>query len=308
MKKIVEKIEKKIDSPGIAKKLAAGLSASEINSLFIEVFNEKSRQLSAPEILFQFRNNRFVKPAVVNPAGYKELEINWLKKAEEINFTPIQLSPLTPFGTCSSVAPVDQNNIVTALRGTEIVSDATNVLALKMADEFREEIQNRLIKYCTTHRHVRAQSFDNPLFAAHFGLFCMASGGYDNGDFSFETENIKDHINFYLAQLSSAFDKKNIVVKVELDYKNENMNNKLKDMLNYFHNDFKIIFINKDDGNNYYQLCRFRINLNYKDNEINLADGGLVDWTQKLLQNKKSRYLISAIGLELLYKINEGMI
>ena len=308
MRKIVEKIEEKIGSSEIVKKLADNLSSSEFNSLFMEILNEKSQKLPPSEVLYQFQNNRFVIPSIVNPVNYKELEIDWLKSAEKIGFTPIQLSPLTQFGTCSSVAYVDQNNIVSALRGTEIVYDATNVLALKIANEFKNIKQKKLIKYCTSHRHVRAQSFSNPLFSAHFGLFCMATGGYDAGNFSFEIENLNDHINFYLNHLSSTFAPKDIILKVELDDKNEHMNNKLKETLNYIHNEFKINFIKKDKENNYYQLCRFRIYLNYKNNEINLADGGLVDWTQKLLQNKKSKYLISAVGLELIYKINEGLV
>ncbi len=34
-----------------------------------------------------------------------------------------------------------------------------------------------------------------------------------------------------------------------------------------------------------------------------LVDGGLTDWTQKLIANKKERLLISAVGTELLAKI-----
>ena len=307
MNKIVERIEKKIGSPGTVEKLADRLSNSEINSLFMEIFKKKSQRLTSSEILFQFQNNRFVFPAVVNPVSYKEFEIDWLKSAERIGFTSIQLSPLTQFGTCSSVAPVDQNNIVSAIRGTEIVSDATNVLALNIACEFRKEKQNRPIKYCTTHRHVRAQSINNPLFSAHFGLFCMVTGGYDTGNFSFEIENLKEHINFYLNQLLSIFGSKDLILKIEVEDKNENLNYKLKEQLNNIRNDIKIIFIKMEDENNYYQLCRFKIYLNYKNNEVNLADRGLVDWTQRLLQNKKHRYLISAVGLELIYKLNEGL-
>lgn len=308
MNKIVNKIEKGIDSTGLVEKLVNSLSNSEINSLFMEILNGRSKKIAPSEVLSQFQKNRFVIPSIVNPVNYKELEIDWLKDAEKIGFTPIQLSPLTQFGTCSSVAPVDQNTIVSALRGTEIISDATNVLALKIADEFKKTKQNKPIRFCTTHRHVRAQSFNNPLFSAHFGLFCMATGGYDTGSFSFETANLKEHINFYLNQLLSTFDSKDIILKIELTDKNENLNNRLREELDNVQKDIKTIFINKGIGNNYYQFCRFRIYLNYKSNEINLADGGLVDWTQKLLQNKKSRYLISAVGLELLYKINAAVV
>lgn len=33
------------------------------------------------------------------------------------------------------------------------------------------------------------------------------------------------------------------------------------------------------------------------------ADGGYTDWTQRLSGNRKERFLISGLGLELLFKI-----
>jgi hypothetical protein len=308
MSKIIEKIERKIGLPGIAEQIADKLSNSEISSLIMEVYANAAKKLTPPEILNHFQNNRFTFPSVVNLLSYMEYETNWLKSGEENDFKVIQLSPLAPLGTCSAVAPVDQNNIVSALRGTEIVSDATNVLALRIADEFNNEKQNKLIKYCTTHRHVRAQSFTNPLFSAHFGLFCMATGGLDTGGYSFELENVKEHIDFYLKQLSKEYDRKDIILKIELKEENAIFNNKLEMVLEDIPDEIKIEYNDQGKGNNYYQLCRFRIFLNYKGDELNLADGGFVDWTQKLLGNKKHRYLISAAGLELICKINSGIV
>ncbi len=308
MNKIVKKIEKKIGLPGITQQIANKLSNSELNSLIMEVYANTAKKLTPPEILNHFQNNRFTFPSIVNPLSYKEYEINWLKKGEQNGFKAIQLSPLTPLGTCSAVAFVDQNNIVSALRGTEIISDATNVLALKIAEEFKKEKQNRIIKYCTTHRHVRAQYFTNPLFSAHFGLFCMATGGLDTGGYSFELENVKEHIHFYMKQLSTEYDRKDIILKIELKEDNTIFNNKLRMLLEDMPDEVRIEYNDPGNGNNYYQLCRFRIFLNYRGDELNLVDGGFVDWTQKLLENKKHRYLISAAGLELIYKINSGIV
>jgi hypothetical protein len=40
--------------------------------------------------------------------------------------------------------------------------------------------------------------------------------------------------------------------------------------------------------------------------EWEIADGGFVDWTQRLLENKKERLLISGFGLEMLVKSRCG--
>ena len=73
MRKIVEKIEEKIGSSEIVKKLADNLSSSEFNSLFMEILNEKSQKLTPSEVLYQFQNNRFVIPSIVNPSGLVHL-------------------------------------------------------------------------------------------------------------------------------------------------------------------------------------------------------------------------------------------
>jgi len=42
--------------------------------------------------------------------------------------------------------------------------------------------------------------------------------------------------------------------------------------------------------------------------ELEIADGGFTDWTQRLSGNQKERLLISGMGLELLYKMLSGMV
>ena len=64
----------------------------------------------------------------------------------------------------------------------------------------------------------------------------------------------------------------------------------------------------QQEPNAYYCLAQFKTFLQYKGNQINLSDGGFVDWTQQLLSNKKHRLFISGIGTELVYKLMNKMI
>lgn len=57
---------------------------------------------------------------------------------------------------------------------------------------------------------------------------------------------------------------------------------------------YKINKINND----YYKGLQFTIIVNLNGQELNIGDGGFVDWSQKLLSNKKERMMISAIGLD----------
>ena len=58
-------------------------------------------------------------------------------------FEAVELSPLAPLGVCSVVGLASQNKIVSALRGTEVVSDPTNVLALECARRLRDRRRRR---------------------------------------------------------------------------------------------------------------------------------------------------------------------
>lgn len=51
----------------------------------------------------------------------------------------------------------------------------------------------------------------------------------------------------------------------------------------------------EETDNSYYQGINFKIVVN----NIELVDGGFVDWTQNLLGNKKERLLISGAGVDL---------
>ena len=42
-------------------------------------------------------------------------------------------------------------------------------------------------------------------------------------------------------------------------------------------------------------------------NDINIGDGGFLDWTQRLTNNKKERIMASGLGLELTLKIMKGL-
>ena len=57
------------------------------------------------------------------------------------------------------------------------------------------------------------------------------------------------------------------------------------------------------EGHGYYHGLRFKLyGTNQTGQEFDLSDGGFTDWTQKLLSNRKERFLISGFGSELICK------
>jgi hypothetical protein len=308
MSDIANLIAKKTGYPDLLTELNKKLSGSELNTLLLELFRNRTKKITPTELLKYLEKNRFTVPSSVNTIDFKELEIRCLKLAASKNFIAITLSPLTPLGTCSALGFVDQNNIVSALRGTEVVSDATNVFALLIAHEFKKRKKNIISKYAATHRHVRGQALSNPALTPHFGVFCMATGGIDTGNFSFELEHLFEHINIHLSLLSEEFDKENLFIKIYLKDQNETFHKNLKIYLKNFDNSLRVEIEKEPNPGDYYKLVQFKIFLEHKGKQINLSDGGLVDWTQKLIPNKKHRLIISGAGTELIHKIKHGQL
>ncbi|HEX5152508.1 MAG TPA: hypothetical protein VFW07_13755 [Parafilimonas sp.] len=279
------------------------LSGSELNSLLLELFRKRIKKISPAALLNDFDKNRFSAPSSVETISFKQFELRYLELAVAKKFNVVTLSPLTSLGACSVMGYVDQNNVVSALRGTEVISDATNVFALMIANEFKKRRMNEVIKYATTQRHVRSQALHNPAFTTHFGVFCMASGGLDKGNFSFELQHLPEHMQIHQSLLSNEFDKEKLFIKIFLKDDNKIFYQKLQGLLK----DFTNVKIEKETNEgSYYTLAQFKFFLNHEGKEINLSDGGFVDRTQKLIPNKKHRLIISGIGTELIHKIKQA--
>jgi hypothetical protein len=289
MKKITKRL-------ALLEELTEGLSGSEINSLLLGFFRKRVEKLDAPAVLRQFTQNRFTGPAGIDTITFKEREIEWLKFARDRGFETITLSPLTPLGTCAAVGLVDQHKVVSALRGTEVVSDATNVLALVMADRFKNKGQNGPGKYVCTHRRVRSHSIPLRNYSAHFGLYCMVTGGIDRGGFSFEAEQLIDHPAIHLDLLSKEFERERLFTRIYLKEENARLQQALQEGLGKLDGSHAIETEPAFDHGKYYRFVQFRVFLRHRDKDINLADGGPVDWTQQLIGNKKHRFSSAGPG------------
>lgn len=287
-----------------------GLSISELNSLLLEVFKRKATSQAPSSILKGYHENRFVRPSTVDPIVFMELELLLLRLATEHDFRPLVLAPLAPLGSCSVFALADQNKVVSAIRGTEVVADATNILALEAAQRRRAyNFNNTIVKLCTAHRHVRAQALSGKGFTAHFGVFCMVSSGKDRGNLRFEREVLQNHLAFYHDFLSVNLGMQTrVTLKVISGTHAESFGLLAHEIASGLPMiDIGIVNVSSEDHRYYYGL-RFSIDAFVNENEYNIGDGGFVNWPVALMSNKKERMLTSGIGTELLYKIKNDLL
>lgn len=308
--KILNRIIEKSQVPGLLDALVNRLSLSDVGSLLLEVYRQRTATMTPKRLIDQYAKNRFVQPSQIPPIRSLEFD-NLAFSLLSDGFEALQLSPVSPLGTSAVVAPVDQNNIITTIRNTEVCADPTNVLALECAQ--RRKISHReknnaekKIKLCASHRVIRAQLFDEPGAFPHFQLFCLATAGRAQASFQFEIDSLLDHIEFYLRLFSGmeqlGLAAQNIQVNITVMDKDqiEKIKSKVIDKIPAAHPFVNVDFDqHRGKGMIYYSSLCFQIYAqNISNQNFLLVDGGFTDWTQQLLGNRKERLLISAIGSE----------
>jgi len=307
-KNVIHTIEKKTGIAGIVGLLSEQLTGSELSSLLLAVFEQKTSGIKPAELLMQYRRNRLVQPSGLAMIGLLESQLAGLQFFGERGFVPVELSPVAALGSCSVVAAVSQDKVVSALRNTEVVADATNGLALHVADLRKREAGGEL-RFCTMHRHVRTQPFADPRFLPHFVVGCLVTGGRDTGSFGFECGAVAEHLGVLVDLLRDVYgvEEFRVVLKRRGGYEDRLLTAveaRVRERLGGVAIDLELLPVE----NAYYRGVQFKLYITVRGIEWEIADGGLVDWTQQLLGNRKERLMISGYGLELLFKMQQGLL
>lgn len=308
--RILDRIQKEVEIPELFEALATRLSLSDLQSLLLQVYRQRVETITPDRVLKQYKNNRFVQPANVCPQRLLELDRLAFKLLPE-TYEVLELSPLCPLGTNAVVAPIDQNNVVSTIRNTEVCSDSTNVLALECAHRrqklyMKGERDVGETRLCSSHRLVRAQSFDEPAAFAHFRIFSLCTAGRDRGSFSFEASSLLEHITFYLDFIERSIQQgyapgaQRVTLTVFDEDQFDCIDRGVMATLKTRYPDVRFAFDQeRKSGRGYYTGAGFQIYIRDKtDTELLIVDGGFTDWTQQLLSNRKERLLISGMGSE----------
>jgi hypothetical protein len=272
------------------------LPASEVWSLLLEVMDRRAQQRLPPDLIRQFERDRFTQPAFVDQRTLVALDGHLLAAAAQ--FEAIELSPLAPLGSSSVVGPTSQNKIVSALRGTEVVADPTNVFALESARRLREN-PDQIVRLATCHRCVRAQEVPKrPGHSQHFRIFCLGTAGREREGHGLLVEALVEHVTTQLRALDRleqhgyAFPGRRVrmlatAARAALaDRIAEQVQGPpvVRDVLNH----------------SYYDGLRFMISVTAPDgSEFFLIDGGAFDWVGRLASNSRFVFVASGMGAQL---------
>jgi hypothetical protein len=276
--------------------LASGMPASEVWSMLLGVLEERAKQRTPATLRQQWERDRFVQPSYVDQRTLNALDGHLLAAAAA--FEAVELSPLAPLGVSSAVALASQNKIVSTIRGTEVVSDPTNVLALECAKRLQAD-PGAHVRLTTNHRCVRAQPFPKlPGFAAHFRMFCLVSAGHERGSHGFLVDAVSEHIRTQLAALAQleqhgyAFPERKI--KLLATERFAAHAERIAATID------GVPVIRAALEHDYYDGIRFNVIVTAPSgDQIPFIDGGAFDWLRKLMSNHKMAFVASAMGSQL---------
>jgi hypothetical protein len=306
MTSITERVERELGVPGIASLLAERLEPSDLQSLLLDVYRRVAKRRPVANMLADYETNRFVRPSTFSPV---EL-LDWDHVAFSVlpkEFDPVDLSPVCPLGASAVMGGLAQDRAVSTIRNSEVVADSTNVLALEAALRRRAHKaaaarSAAAVHLAASHRLLRAQHYDNPKLSAHFKVFSLCSAGRDRGDFAFETDALGVHIAIYLAAIR-AFLGTSVQLRVLLTVidSEPRLADAAEALLERVRRDVSGVDATlnptRTQGRGYYRTLCFWIEGVIEGAEpMQLADGGCVDWTQKLLSDAKERLVISGVG------------
>jgi hypothetical protein len=305
---ILRRVLRSADTAGLLEALTGRLSGSQLRSLLLTVYRQRAGRITPAQLLRQHRSDRFVRPAAVRPA--KQLAFDqWALSRLPQGFEAVELSPVVPLGTHSALAPVDQNHVLSTIRGTEVCADPTNALALECAARrqglSREALASQ-VDLATSQRVIRAQTFAGAATFAHFRLLALCSAGRDRGDLRFEVDTMLTHLDYYLGLLGSLeplglrAEQPRLRLSTIEPGAERTLEERVAEPLQARHPQLRVEIGPMIDGpESYYRVARGEVWARTPaGDELHLADCGFTDWTQQLLASRKERLCTSGLGTE----------
>jgi hypothetical protein len=297
----LQRILAELDADKLLDVLSERLSGSELTTLMLEVARRRAGELSPADVMRQYRTDRFVAPGQVDPILLAELRLDALREGAT-TFEPIQVAPLAPLGAHSTIGGIDQNRVVTTLRGNEVAADPANSLAFEAAAcralmQATDPKSSRTVRLATVSHVTRAQRFEGPRSFAHFTLFGMVSAGRDAGHHHFEQVETITQLGAMIALIRSRC---SYPINVRLTDFDGRFGPAVDAIGDGIRSDGVSVerWPERDAGRGYYTDLCFKVDVDVDGDPWEIGDGGAVDWTQRLLQNRKERLVMSGLSLD----------
>lgn len=277
------------------------LSGSDLTSLLLEVTRRRAGRESHAGVMRRFASDRFVRPGPVPFAEVRWAEDRFIEAASPV-FDMMLLAPLVPTGLHSAVARVDQNRVVSTVRATDVAADPTTGLALEAASRRRKLIgcdprSPGTIHLAAVQRVSRAQRFEGGMSYAHFTIAGLVSAGRDAGSQSFEGESVAEHVSVWGRVVAGSAVRRAWIEWIGFDPTASSPAQSAEEAARSVGLGFRRAG-RSSSGSDYYRRFRFKLIAEVDDSEVDIGDGGDVDWAAGLVGSDKERMVISGLGVE----------
>ncbi len=285
--------------------LTDGIPASDLQTLLLAVARARAGSVRPADVLRRWQQDRFVRPATTDPRVFGAVEARlWELLPAEVD--AVELSPVVPLGSCSALGPVSQNRVLTTMRGTEVLSDATNALAIEAAVRRRE---SEAVHLAASHRHLRTQRFGAGM-SAHFRLFALVSSARDTGSAATEARLLTLHLDYWRRVLAALVPTAAPALRYTV-FGGRAVRDRLHDtVLPALAGSGDTVPVveepDRDRGRGYYTDVALRLTAASGDTTVELGDGGFTRWTARLTNNAKERCLVSCVSLDGLVQLRSA--
>ncbi|HET6332033.1 MAG TPA: hypothetical protein VFG30_02420 [Polyangiales bacterium] len=277
-------------------------SISESTPELLALMREMASRRRPRDLVEQRARDAFVVPAFLDQRSVHQLDGLALGAAPA--FEAVQLSPVAQLGVCSVLAPTSQDRTLSALRGTEVVSDPTNALALECAQRLKA-LPHSTVRLCTVHQVLRAQPLPPRAgHTRHFRLFALTTAGVGRAEDAFEVDAIASQLGVFDRLLDAAantlgcvFGPRRAVVRT--DDARATLGNRVCERLARELPHVEVERAPLDAA--YYGGVRVMFGPHTQSGDwIAIGDCGVFDWVARLTANRRMRFVAAGFGLQLL--------
>lgn len=157
---------------------------SKFNSTILDIFSKRTKNIEPSNLLNNYqRKLALYEPSKIDPRIYNEIS-NIFFDAVSNDFECIELSPISPLGLNSVLTATNQNNVLSAARNSEVISDSAIAMALECA--YRKKVlKEKTINLASSTRILRTQSYSKGKKAhwnQHFRACSLISSFRNSGD------------------------------------------------------------------------------------------------------------------------------
>jgi hypothetical protein len=272
---------------------------SETTPALLALARRQAARRRPADLLSQWERDLYVAPSVLD--GRTTHAIDGLGLAAAEAYEALVLSPVAPLGSCSVVAPTSQDRTLYANRGTEVVADPTNVLALECARRLRTD-PKATQRLCTIHQVMRCQPFPpGKGFTRHFRLLALVEAGPARAEDGFEVEAFGRAIETFVRVCERGAALGYRVPACELLVRTAAGHEVLGERVATRLGATGLPIQREALESPYYDGVRVLFNVRASEGEtIPLGDVGRFDWVARLTTNRRMRMVAAGFGLQLL--------